>query len=108
MDYLNNNVGNYEESIYWQYVIDKLSRSWQELLYGKRIYPRSVALMSGDFEGKSNSIIVDDNLAKKIAEESSQTKSNFLANMSHEIRTPMNAIIGLNELLKKTKLLMNL
>lgn len=42
--------------------------------------------------------------AKKIAEESSQTKSNFLANMSHEIRTPMNAIIGLNQLLKKTEL----
>jgi len=31
-------------------------------------------------------------------------KSAFLANMSHEIRTPLNGIIGLTELLLKTKL----
>jgi signal transduction histidine kinase len=37
-------------------------------------------------------------LAKKIADEANQAKSNFLANMSHEIRTPMNAIIGMAHL----------
>ncbi|CAN5791187.1 hypothetical protein BH09PSE5_BH09PSE5_40080 [soil metagenome] len=31
-------------------------------------------------------------------------KSDFLANMSHEIRTPMNAILGLTQLLKRTRL----
>ena len=42
--------------------------------------------------------------AKKIAEESTQMKSDFLANMSHEIRTPMNAIIGISHLIAKTQL----
>jgi len=38
-------------------------------------------------------------LAVKVAETASQTKSSFLANMSHEIRTPMNAILGITEIL---------
>ena len=42
--------------------------------------------------------------AKAMAETASQTKSDFLASMSHEIRTPMNAIIGIAELLAKTRL----
>jgi CheY-like chemotaxis protein len=39
-----------------------------------------------------------------LAIEASKAKSMFLANMSHEIRTPMNAIIGLSDLMFKTKL----
>lgn len=38
------------------------------------------------------------------AEEASRAKSVFLANMSHEIRTPMNAIIGLVNLMLRTRL----
>jgi signal transduction histidine kinase/DNA-binding response OmpR family regulator len=38
------------------------------------------------------------------AELATKAKSDFLANMSHEIRTPMNAIIGLNDLLAKTRM----
>ncbi|MDP5254961.1 MULTISPECIES: ATP-binding protein [unclassified Vibrio] len=44
-----------------------------------------------------NTALNQANLAVKI-------KSQFLANMSHEIRTPMNGIIGLNYLLRKTRL----
>ena len=43
-------------------------------------------------------------IAKQIAEDSTQAKSNFLANMSHEIRTPMNGIIGMSHLALQGKL----
>ena len=42
--------------------------------------------------------------AKRHAEEASAAKSRFLANMSHEIRTPLNAVIGLMQLLQRTRL----
>jgi len=42
--------------------------------------------------------------AKEIAERSLKVKEKFLANMSHEIRTPLNGIIGMIDLVAKTKL----
>lgn len=42
--------------------------------------------------------------AMEKAETANRSKSEFLANMSHEIRTPMNGVMGMAELLMRTKL----
>ena len=43
-------------------------------------------------------------LAMEATESASKAKESFLANVSHEIRTPMNGIIGLTQLIQKSKL----
>ncbi len=42
--------------------------------------------------------------AKERAEEGSRAKSTFVSTISHEIRTPMNVIIGMTDVLLRTKL----
>ncbi|MEY4602980.1 MAG: hypothetical protein RIT43_272, partial [Bacteroidota bacterium] len=42
--------------------------------------------------------------ARRAAEHASELKAQFLANMSHEIRTPLNGIIGIVNLLERTRL----
>ncbi len=67
-NFIQNYNGKYEEGLYWEYA-DALSSAWERVLKGRRIYPQSVAMISGDFEAKANSIILPTKLAKKISEE---------------------------------------
>ncbi|HFE36987.1 MAG TPA: response regulator [Gammaproteobacteria bacterium] len=53
---------------------------------------------------KLNELVSKLRIAKQASEEASRAKSAFVANMSHEIRTPMNGVLGMIELLMKTKL----
>ena len=61
--------------------------------------------MMGDVEGLL--FLIQDLRPIKYLEDVNRSKSAFLANMSHEIRTPMNGIIGMAQLLRRTKLTQN-
>lgn len=65
--YLNKWKGSYEADAKWEYVSDSLSETWHEILKEQRVYPESLAMDTGDYEGKKNAFIVPDKLAEKIA-----------------------------------------
>lgn len=50
------------------------------------------------------SITIEALQAKNIAEKASLVKSEFMATISHEIRTPMNGVLGMVEILLRSKL----
>lgn len=51
-----------------------------------------------------SSLIKQMERAFELSEIANQPKSTFLATMSHEVRTPLNGLIGILDLIKKTKL----
>jgi hypothetical protein len=59
--------GSYEADAKWEYVCDSLSEVWHDILKEQRVYPESLAMDTGDYEGKRNAFIVPDKLAEKIA-----------------------------------------
>lgn len=68
-NYLAGWKSHYEKNAKWEYASDKLSKAWHEIMQGKRVYPEALALETGDFEGKLNSYVLPNELAKKIHRE---------------------------------------
>jgi signal transduction histidine kinase/CheY-like chemotaxis protein len=80
---------------------DEILERYNEELEGT-VFMRTEALSEANAQLEQT--ITDLKKAKEAAEAASRAKSQFLANMSHEIRTPMNGVLGMSEMLLKTKL----
>ncbi len=96
-------------------IMDIFDGKNEEEEFGERIYEKKI--MSIDQNGQTvgySLLLVDITKQKQLmnrleeektrADEANQAKSAFMSNMSHEIRTPMNAIVGMTEILLRSKL----
>ena len=75
---------------------DALRRYATEMAAARQVQEENAARLS--------QLVAELDVARRKAEDATAAKGEFLANMSHEIRTPMNAILGMTQLLIKTRL----
>jgi PAS domain S-box-containing protein len=68
-------------------------------------YPGGKALLTALFDVTARERATDAlKHAKEAAEAANQAKGDFLANMSHEIRTPLNGVLGVVDMLERTRM----
>ena len=75
-----------------------------DVFHAKNQQTTSLLEQSQMLNAKQEALNAELVLSNHKAEQATASKSVFLANMSHEIRTPMNGIVGLLDLVLKTKL----
>ncbi len=86
--------------INYEYYSEKRGKFFEVISY--RPGPNQFAVILTDITERKRSEELREKVT--IAQRSAEFKQKFLANMSHEIRTPLTGIIGMAEILSKTKL----
>lgn len=89
----NSDFSNRALIVYWSLMFLSVLIIAMGLYYVKRPWERSLTEAYDFVEDKSKQVT-----------ETETTKSEFLANMSHEVRTPLNGVLGMTDLLARTKL----
>lgn len=84
--HLNDEIGELYDN--FNKMLDEIQQKNSEIQRFNEVLERKVIERTKELES-----------AKRLAENTSRSKSELLANMSHEIRTPMNAVLGFSELL---------
>lgn len=80
--------------------LDQLELHQAELRDHQQTLEQTVATRTAELQ----QTVTDLGKAKQQAEVASEAKSQFLANITHELRTPLIGVLGMNELLFKTRL----